>query len=177
MALFIPTSQASTPQNEAVKKGQLYNLDTDEYIDFQFNPENFEWSKNINWVNVSWQGDVRGGDFSFISVGPNAFELELRFLDQPGAPDIAFRVNDGLAISTPGIERANFQAIKSTIDRWAEKPDASGKPALIAVIIGPNSFEGVITQKGYRINEWFNDLYVKDAIVRLRISEWRRKVA
>ena len=176
MALFIPTSQGLPPNVEAVQKGQLYNLDTDEYINFQFNPAEFEWSKNINWAHVTWQGDTRGGDFAFISVGPNAFEIELRFMDQPGAPDIAYRVSDGQSISTPE-EHANFQAIRQTIDRWAEKPGPSGRPSLVAVIIGPNSFEGVITQKGYRINDWFGDLYVKDAIVRLRISEWRRKVA
>jgi len=183
MPLFIPTSKgvASPLAAMHLTKGQLYNLDTNEFISFQFNPSEFEWERMINWSEISWQGDTSGGDLAFINVGPRTYNLDLLYMADPGAPEIESKIDD-----PPYAYNAknDFQRIRKTIEKWEADIEGKGRPSAINLIMGSrdadgnltsgNSFEGVIVRSGFRLTEFFNDLSVREAIITLRFREWNR---
>ena len=102
--IFIPTSRESYSPlaMRVVTKGQLYNLDTNEYFTFQFNPEAFEYSRDLNWNPMTFNGDESGGDLFYINSGPRTFELPLLFIVDPSAPEIQYSTPD---YNAPGVTK------------------------------------------------------------------------
>lgn len=157
--------------NTSLQKGQLYNLDLNEYLGFQFNPTTFEWSRDINWSEQNWVGGTRGGDLQFISLGPRLIELELLYIVDPRAPKVSYESD--FAVIDPKDELVDFQAIRSTIEKWEELLDGIRRPSRVKIIVGPNGFEGVITSSTFRITEFFEDLTAKEALFLLEFREWQ----
>jgi hypothetical protein len=170
-SLFLPTSHEAFSQANArqLAKGQIYNLDLDEYIGFQFNPTAFEWARQIGWAETIWQGDDRGGDLLFTHIGPRKFEVSLLYMADPGSPDFTWSVPERLSNSDV---KSDFQALRKALERWEKKLDGRGRPSRVRVIVGPNYFDGVMTQLGFKITEFFEDLSAREALVSLEFREW-----
>ena len=79
MGLFLPTSGTSVVplSTQRLAKVQIYCLDMNESLTFQFNPETFRWERDINWAEVQWKGNDFGGDLEYINNGPRTFDLPL----------------------------------------------------------------------------------------------------
>ena len=133
--LFIPTSKQSIPlfTKQKLAKGQLYNLDRDQFLNFQFNPQTFDVRRDFNWGVNTGIGDDTGGDLLYLTSGPHTFDLTLLFMADPGVP--AFEYNTDLALS--GDEAAiDFKAIEDTFESWTAKIDRLGRPSRIRVRFG-----------------------------------------
>lgn len=174
--LFIPTAGRNTTSLESTRiaKGQLYNLDNNQKLGFQFNPESFEWERNFNFAETSFIGDESGGDIMYLNTGPRTFELVLVYAADPGAPSIEYESN---FIVSSNFLRMDFQAIRYTIEEWEKKIPGLGRPSRIRVIIGPNYFDGVIRSSKFRIGEFFPDLSAQQALVALRFREWNPRLS
>jgi hypothetical protein len=152
-------------------KGQLYNLDNDTYFNFQFNPTDLEWEREHNWSNTNWIGDDTGGDSTYINSKPRTIDLSLMFVADPGvAPPeysspLQFQITDEFGL-------VDFQAIKGIVEDWEKIITSKGRPSRIAIIVGPNIFEGKILKSGFKISEFFPDLSPKVAILTLEFEEW-----
>jgi len=170
-SLYIPTSREAFSLVNATKleKGQLYNLDLDEYVGFQFNPTAFEWGQAIGWAETIWQGDDHGGDLLFTHIGPRKLEVSLLYMADPGTPDFTWSVSERLANSKL---KFDFQALRKTLERWQNKLDGKGRPSRMRIVVGPNYFDGIITTLGFKITEFFEDLSAREALVSLEFREW-----
>jgi len=155
--------------NTDLRKGQLYNVDLNEYIGFQFNPTSFEWSREVKWSEQNWVGNVNGGDIQFINIGPRRIELELLYIADPRAPKVDYR-SDYRIIDTGGL--VDFQAIRDTLEKWEHLIDGLKRPSRVGIVVGVNAFEGVIINTTFRITEFFEDLTPKEALVLLEFREW-----
>jgi hypothetical protein len=167
--LYIPTIDHRV-NAEAVQyaKGELYNLDLNEFIKFQFNPNSFEWHRDIKWGEHNWVGNSRGGDVQFINLGPRIGELELLFMSDPTSPSIDY--SSDYNIMNSGL--VNFSAIEYTIEKWISPLPLNKRPSRIALIIGNNIFKCVILSYDMRITEFFRDLSPKEAFLGLELREW-----
>lgn len=171
--LYIPTTEERREvvfANINLAKGQLYNLDLNEYLGFQFNPNSFSWEQSLNWAQFTWIGDVRGGNVHFGNLGPNVLDLELVYVADPKAPKVNY---DALEPINDGSDVVDFQSIREMIDRWSQLLEGRQRPSRVAVIIGPNTFECIITKKSFTINSFFPDLSAEEAIIELEMREWR----
>lgn len=169
--LFIPTSsnKAAPFTSIVLSKGQLYNLDLDEFVGFQFNPTDLEWSRSFNWAVHRWQGDNSGGDAQFLNTEPRKIELTLQFVADPSAPDIEYSVSERI-YDTDGL--VDFQAIRDTIERWEGPVEGKGRPSRVGIIMGENMFEGRIETSTFRISAFFPDLKPRRAMLTLEFAEW-----
>lgn len=176
MGLFVPTSKLTVDDqvftNVGLTKGQIYNLDNQEFLCFQFNPSSFEWEKNINWSRINWFNSVNGGELQYINQGPKLFDLSLIYVSEPGAPELRYNTPD---VVVPGYSEdriVSFEAIVAVIDRWTAPIEGIGRPARLAVIIGPNRFEGVIMKYNFRITEFFHNLTAREGRLVIEFEEW-----
>ena len=169
--LFIPTSSnSSTPFTSIMlDKGQIYNMDLNESIGFQFNPTELEWSRGFNWVVHKWQGDFSGGDAQFLSTEPRKIELTLQFVADPSAPDLWYETPEDL-LDTDNL--VDFNAIRGVIERWEGPVAGKGRPSRIGIIMGENIFEGRIMTSTFRISAFFPDLTPRRAMFTLEFEEW-----
>lgn len=169
MSLFIPTSHKSNaPFPITVMKGQLYNLDTNESLNFQFNPSSLEWERATRWGETKWKGDHTGGDIDYIYTDPHTLNIPLLYISEPGAPRVDYNATE--RIMDNGI--VDFQQIKQLIDRWEKPLYRIGRPSRILVIFGPNSFECVIINSNFKITEFFEDLTPREALLNLDFRVW-----
>ena len=170
-SLVLPSMGGVLPSINATKltKGQLYNLDLNEYIGFQFNPTTFEWGQQIGWVETIWQGDDHGGDLQFTHIGPRTCEISLLYMADPGTPDLTWSVPERLS---NGTTKFDFQALRKALERWNSKVVGKGRPSRIRIIVGPNYLDGVIKVPVFKITEFFEDLSVREAQVTLEFREW-----
>ncbi len=172
MGLFLPTSGTSTIpfSSQRLSKAQIYCLDTNEFLNFQFNPSTFQWERDINWAETNWRNNDFGGDIEFINSGPRTFDLPLLYIADPGAPDIEYQpANNATA---PG-GRKDFEFIESLFERWASMLPAKKRPSRVRVMFGPRSFEGVIVHLDHRIVETFEDLSVREGLITVSFREWK----
>lgn len=176
MPLFIPTSGAAPIPFAGwpTKKGQLYNMDNNEKLSFQFNVETFEWEQKFNWAEITWKGSVSGGDLDFINSGPRTFDLPLLFLGDPGAPEIEYEIGDDNPVvrQVPGNIKMDFEFIQKLIERWTWVMPHKGRPPRIKVVIGTRWFEGVIEELNFKLIDFFPDLTVKEALMTISFREW-----
>lgn len=170
--LFIPTSGNSVPPFTGIQlaKGQLYNLDLDRFVNFQFNPDTYENQQEDTWLPLSWYGDATGGDLVYVGSGPRTFELPLLFVADPSAPRVEY--NTEYPLSNPTL-RFDFDALEKEINRWGQKIPQFGRPSRIRVIFGPSYFDGVILSKTFRKTSFFPDLTTKEGMLMLRFREWQ----
>jgi len=169
--LFIPTRDLDIEiyTNATIQKGQLYNLDLDQWINFQFNPTAFEWGRETKWSEHNFVGGLNGGDLQFINVGPRKVDLDLLFIADPRAPLVNYEANFNI-LDANGL--VDFQAVKETIEAWEELLPQLLRPSRIAIVVGPNVFEGVILNSQMRITEFFEDLTPKEAMLTIGFREW-----
>lgn len=171
--LYLPTTDNPITDvftNTNLKKGQLYNIDNNEFLGFQFNPTSFEWSRSMKWAEINWIGNTDGGQLQFVGVGPRTLELSLIYISEPSAPRVSYESSDPV-VRSDGL--VDFEAIRDTIERWEEIIEGKGRPARIGIMVGPNVFEGVITATNFRITEFFEDLTAREAMFNLEFREWR----
>lgn len=167
--LYLPTTDREVVYlNSTLAKGQLYNLDLNQYIGFQFNPTELEWTRDINWSEHNWVGSYNGGDLQFMNLGPRVISLDLIYLADPRAPEVQY--NTDYKIMNEGV--VDFQAIKDTIDKWLEPLDGLNRPSRISIVVGPNVFNGVITSTSFKITTFFEDLTPREAMLSLEFREW-----
>jgi hypothetical protein len=170
--LFLPTrdEDVSTIYTDVeFKRGQLYNIDNNQYLNFQFNPTSFEWARDVKWSERNWVGSTRGGDVQFINIGPRRLSLELLFVADPRAPEVNFEA-DFPVIDQHGL--VDFKSITDTIENWIELIEGVKRPSRIGIIVGPNVFEGVLLNITPRITDFFEDLSAKEALLLLEFREW-----
>lgn len=175
MALFIPTSGARRDQyiERMTGKGQLYNLDLDEFITFQFNPTQFSWSRETNWQDVSYYGDSSGGDIQYINTKAREIDLPLLYIAAPGAPEIQFKSKAaGVYADNPSNQVVDFTIVKNIIERWEEKIEGVNRPSIIMIIFGELVFTGVIKNTNYKLIECFEDLSPKESLLTLEFRDW-----
>lgn len=176
MGLFIPTSGAQPPfTGIQLTKGQLYNLDNNEWLNFQFNPEIFDYRQEFNWGEIQWKGSEHGGDLQYTGSGPYTFDLQLLFVGEPHAPNTEYSQGDSPTIPFSGIAgtiKIDFEFIESMLNRWTEPLENKRRPSRIKVILGPRSFMGVITNLDFRITEFFPDLSAREARLTIGFRQW-----
>lgn len=174
MGLFLPTSGTSSIpfSSQRLSKAQIYCLDTNELLNFQFNPQTFQWERDINWAETSWRNNDYGGDLEYINSGPRTFDLPLLYIADPGAPDIVGEyqtANNEIAPGTP----VDFEFIESLFERWASILPAKKRPSRVRVIFGPRHFDGVIVHLDHRIVEAFEDLSTREGLITVSFREWK----
>jgi hypothetical protein len=173
VGLFIPTSGAARPsyQDVHLTKGQLYNLDRDEFLTFQFNPATFAWERDTRWAEITFKGDDTGGDLQYLNTGPRTFDLPLLYIADPGAPEVIYQAaqNDMF-----GHTVADFEFLQKLIESWEAALTDKRRPSRIKVILGQKrSFECVIKNSEYQLIEFFDDLTVREGLITLEMREWR----
>jgi hypothetical protein len=156
--------------SKPVNKGQLYNIDLNEFISFQFNPEALEWARTFKWGEHNWVGNTRGGDVQFINLEPRLIDIDLLFMAEPRAPQIEYK-SDFKIIDANGL--VDFNAIKATIEKWEKPLPGIRRPSRVGILMGDNVFEGVLKSYTMRINEFFKDLSPKEGILMLEFREWQ----
>ena len=171
--LFMPTSDYSVPIQSLPRlaKGQLYNLDSNCFIGFQFNPEKFDYRREFNWAVNSCNGDESGGDLLYLNSGPFVFDLALLFIADPGAPEMEYDTANSL--SSPDL-KMDFRALAREINDWMAIIPSLGRPSRIRVIFGELHFDGVVTSLELNENNHFPDLSVREGLIELRFREWRQ---
>ncbi len=172
MSLFLATSgSAPIPDNIArLTKGELYNLDLNESLGFQFNPERLRTDKNFEWLDVAWLGSKDGGDLQYKGSGPTTFDLDLRFVALPGAPRI--QSDAGERVSPSDDLPMDFEAIEETLRRWSQDVEGKRRPSRIKVILGERAFNCVITRIGSEVTAFFEDLTAREAILTIGFRQW-----
>ena len=174
MNLVLPTSGASLPlETGRLAKGQLYNLDLDEWLDLQFNPETFDYDRVFNYAQIAPKGTERGGDLQYLSSGPISFDLDLVFVADPSAPEIKYQAEERLSNNSV---RVDFEQLETMLNRWQEPLANKGRPSRIAVIIGPRRTDGVITSLTITVREFFReDLSAREAEITIGFREWQMR--
>jgi len=155
-----------------IARGQLYNIDDNEFFNFQFNcsPETL---REFNWSDDAWLGQEYTHS-QFLGSGQTQFELPLQFVVAPGAPTVENNCNPSLTgEDRQGNSFVFIEVIIQTINRWtAIRPDKR-RPSLIRVILGDQSFDGRITLIGIRGEDRFTDGQLRRATIRIGFQEWR----
>ncbi len=172
--LVIPTSgrERSHPDvlHAKVFKGQLYNLDTDEKLWFQFNPEQFEFEQEIVWDRINPPGMANGGNPRFIHTGPYEFDLPFLFIADPSAPLIEYEAKeDGLPVH--GAYRlGEYKFLLNLLERWKAVILGKRRPPHIGVMMKDKMFEGVVTNWKYRETEWFESGDVRESLITISFA-------
>jgi len=173
--LFIPTSgEVDSINGGPVTRGQLYNLDKDRFFRFQFNPETYDWRQEWNWKPIQGNRDDTGGDLYFLNSGPRLMDLPLRFIADPGAPDLVYDTDHDL--STENL-KMDFFSIMAEFRYWLRPIREKGRPCRLLVMFGKESLPCVITAMEVSQEDHFADLTVRAATIVLRLREWQTRNA
>jgi hypothetical protein len=150
-------------------RGQLYNIDDNEFFNFQFNcsPETL---REFNWSDDPWLGQEYTHS-QYLGSGQTQFELPLQFLVAPGAPIVENNCNPSLVDPQNGL--LFIEQVVATINRWTDIRPDKRRPSLIRVILGDQSFDGRITLIGIRGEDRFTDGQLRRATIRIGFKEWR----
>lgn len=152
-----------------IHRGQLYNLDDNQFFNFQFNPT-VEPLVEYNWSDDPWLGRAETHS-QFLGVGQTQFELPLQFMVAPGAPIIENNCDPGLVDTTHGY--VQIENVIATINRWAAIRPDKRRPSLVRVILPEASYRGRITLIGIRGEDRFPDGRLRRATIRIGFKEWR----
>lgn len=177
MGLFLPTSgSAQVPvSSSAVRKGQLYNLDLDEKISFQFNPQPISWRRRTSYAEFYSHGETSGGDIEFLFTGPRQLELDLIFTDEPGAPALDYYVQPPREGNSAEFG-ADFEFVVRLFERWMEPSAESGNriPLLRLILAASTNITGIITAVEPQIVNQFEDGSVREGRITLEFRQWNR---
>ena len=174
--LFIPTSTYSEPPftSESLAKGEIYNLDLDRLLAFQFNPETFEYGWALNWATLTSNRDDTGGDLFYINSTAEEFEIPLLFMADPGAPDLRYRTDRQLSTA---YDKIDFHAIVEEIREWCRPIREKGRPSRVRVIFGREHFDAAILAVNVKQNDHFADLTVWEGLIGIRFRKWQMRRA
>ena len=183
--LFVPTSNVRVPKQDhmalPVSRGQLYNLDNNEKLDFQHNPETFEWVKEWKWTEVSYRGRRFGRDLHFSMEDSAEFDLPLLYVCDPAAPDFGYA---GPYQIFRGKGDIDFTEMLRLINTWQGIQPGTRRPSRLMVILNGQtlpggmmsaqsiSFEGVVTKINHRILDSFETGDVREAMFIFSFREW-----
>ena len=179
--LFIPIPGSSSIPFAGwpTTKGQLYALDLQEKITFQYNPKTFKYGFETKWSRITYKGDFSGGDLDFNFVNPINFDLELLFIADPGAPLIDYDTYDSKAIiisadnANPSNHLFDYDELIRMFNFWWKRPvPGLNRPSRIQIVMGSRTYNGVITEVSIEELEYFKDLSVKEAKITLTFEEW-----
>jgi hypothetical protein len=171
MTLFVPTSISAPKIGTELVKGQLYALDLDQSIDFQFNPKTFGFKRDFNWSRNRFKGDDTGGTASFNSLGTREFDLDLIFIADPSAPVVNFEADEDL-VPKDSAAQIDFEAFKRILECWELPIVGLGRPTKFKVIVGENDIDCIMTAYEVIEQEFFPDLTVQEARVMFSFEEW-----
>lgn len=173
MPLFVPDPTGRQGFDaRSIYKGQIYNVDDNEKMSFQFNPEAFRWTSTDVWVPTGI--GVFGRDVSYVREESSEFGLTLLFVADPGAPALKSEgVKEDISPVQDGIQ-ADFDQVVVMLDRWrARRPD-SGRPSLLKLIISPGLyFDAVITKVERAILERFEDGSTREGQLDMNFLVWK----
>lgn len=164
--LYIPTSTSEFKHYTAapLSKGQLYNLDDDRKLGFQFNPEELNWSQETGWIEVA-------NDLAFVRRKPKTFEMDLLYVADPTAPD--FEVDNTALPVMSGDVKADVDKLVAELDNWCEPRTDTGRPSRVMIIWGANwSFTGVIMSINPKLTYFFRDLSTRQGMISISFREW-----
>lgn len=163
---------------ERIDKGQLYNLELDEKLGFQFNPEQIQWEQELRWAERSSIGRDTGGSKFFLNSGSRRLELNLLFMAEPGAPSIDYYVQPPIQMRTEFGAELDF--VVAVLERWKKKIPDKGRPGVLAFVVGeanPNNMKCVIRRMGVRIIDQFPDgLSTREGMITLELIEWTDQI-
>jgi len=155
-------------ESKAVQRGQIYNMELDEKIWFQFNPENFEWEEPFDWVSTGT--GIYGHDIQYMGQGDVAFNLSLLFIADPNAPKV---ITENIAeIAVYDKKSADFDSIIWMFQRWCRPNLDTGRPSQLRVIYGKHYWDGIITRARYKIIEKFESGNIREGQIILSFRKW-----
>lgn len=159
-----------------VAKGQLYNLEWDESLSFQFNPENVEWVRESQWARASHRGQMQMAKPYFIATEPREMEIPFLFIADPGAPAVEFKSNNSPLVARSAFDKSGpfgFKELRSIIESWETVIETIGRPSRIRVIFGDIAFDCYTKRSRFKITEFFSqDLAVREGLITLELMEW-----
>lgn len=165
--------------SKPIARGQLYNLDDNEYFDLQFNPRVIEPRTEYGWSDDPWMGSDKVS-VQFLGIGQTDFDLQVEFLVDPGAPRITYRLGTTNLVLTyqDGAENnlIRIENIIRTIEQWGAVRDDKGRSSLIGITMGKSYWEGRMINFAPRIEERFRDGLIRKATLRIGFKQWRRAV-
>lgn len=170
MPIFLRTPNThSDLRDQFVAKGQIYNLDYDQFICFQFNPTFFEWSQLFSWNAVTFRGSRRGGSLQYSHEGARTMQMDLLFMADPASPDLVY--DTPIYLGGAGL-KVDYDRIVELFDRWQTPIQGKNRPSRLKVIVGPRAFNVVITELTHRVTEFFPDLSAREGLLSLTMREW-----
>jgi len=175
--LYIPSPRLSyrTDFSEVpVKTGQLYNLDDDKSISFQFNPSEFSWQEEHNWSTQKYTGNP-GKQLQYLGCTGRVFTLELEFHADPWFPRVQLSGDVDPSI-TPDPDRTavDFDKLVDEFRSWIkERPDKK-RPSYIRIIL-PNKeeFDGIVRSATKQILSVYADGVVQHGKLIFNFEEWK----
>lgn len=173
MPLFVPTGIAESFEHfdrRTVVKGQLYNLDEQRIIGFQFNPEMLDINEEFGWTETGFRG-APSVDLAYTGTKLRTFDLTLRYVADPIAPD--FETSNTITPVKVDYVKADFDKILAELRHWMEPLEGKGRPCRAAVIFGdPHNYEGVITALNPSYKRMFDNATARYSELRISFKEW-----
>jgi len=146
MPLFIPTSNLlKSPElaGQYVAVGELYNLDDNKKICFQFNPEEYEIGRTYNWADLDSVG-APSNHYNYISQKDVLFELQLLFIADIGTPPVTTEGGVSPLITPKNDVVVDFDELCNELFQWLEEREAEGRPSFLRIFIGKDSLTGFV---------------------------------
>jgi hypothetical protein len=171
MPLFIPTSNLLDRPSLAeqyVQVGELYNLDDNKKIKFQFNPQEYEFGKTYNWAAIDSIG-APSARYHYLGQKDDMFELQLLFIADLGMPPV---VLEGIpnSLITPDEVVVDFDELFKELQLWNDERPAEGRPSYMRIIIGTDTIEGVITNMRKRVLDQFSNLKTRRGQITIQVQ-------
>jgi|GEM_PF-3317074 len=170
MPLFVPTGIAEHFQERSVVKGELYNLDENRTIGFQFNPETLDINEEFGWTETGFRGHP-SVDMAYTGTKPRTFDLNLRWVADPIAPNFETQ-NTNLSVKVDYM-KADFDKIMEELRLWMAPIPDKGRPCMVQVIFGvAHSYIGVITSMTPSYKRMFDNATARYSELRISFKEW-----
>ncbi|MGB5107328.1 MAG: hypothetical protein WBP42_11515 [Candidatus Zixiibacteriota bacterium] len=178
MNIVIPIRLVQSRTRGPIARAQIYNLDDNEYFNFQFNPQTLEPGRDYGWSDEGWTGSDKY-DTQFLGVGQTELELASDWLVDPAAPIIRYHIDRTLMYQagpnpTQQVSLVKVEEIIKTLENWGAIRERERRSSLVRVIIGDNwYYNGRMTRFSCRIDERFADGTIRRAAIRIGFKEWR----
>jgi hypothetical protein len=174
MPIFVPTDSIDLKDQDFFERyvtvGELYNLDADSKVLFQFNKDEFEESRSINWAQISSVG-ANSNQFQYINRGSRQFELPLLFIADKGMPPVKI---DGFMSPFVTSEdlTVDIDVLYQELDSWTEELPSLGRPSFIKIFICSMEYTGFIKELRRRVLDSFEDGSTRRALITIQFQEW-----
>lgn len=160
--------------NRPTVQAQLYNLDNDEFLNFQFMPRDAS-STDVNWSEEGWRGSDRTHR-QFLGVSQASVEISADFWVDPGAPNISCSTDPPVNYTdTAGNSLVSIESLVVVLNSWwLNISETEGRPALLRFIRPEGSLDGIVTRFGYTPQERFPDGTIRRVTINIGFRQWRR---